>query len=62
MMEILMGTVIIVMLGMLVWYQLRSSRVPPNAQLLFDILQEISEEEISSRQSKDSSKRVSGLS
>ena len=44
MIEILTGIIIIVMLGLLVWYQLRSSRVPPNALLLFDILQEMGEE------------------
>jgi hypothetical protein len=53
MIEILTGIIIIVMLGLLVWYQLRSSRVPPNAQLLFDILQEMGEEVTSDDMSND---------
>jgi hypothetical protein len=53
MIEILTGIIIIVMLGLLVWYQLRSSRVPPNAQLLFDILQEMGEEVTSDDRSND---------
>ncbi len=53
MIEILTGIIIIVTLGLLVWYQLRSSRVPPNAQLLFDILQEMGEKVTSDYRSSD---------
>jgi hypothetical protein len=51
--EILTGIIIIVTLGLLVWYQLRSPKVPPNALLLFDILQEMCEEVPSDHQSND---------
>ena len=53
MIDIIAGTIIIVMLGLLVWYQFRSSKVQPNAVLLFDILQEMGEEESSDHQSND---------
>ncbi len=44
MVEMLTGVIIIVTIGLLVLHQFRSSRVPPNAQLLFDILQEMGDE------------------
>ncbi|GEM_PF-6121532 len=53
MIEILTGIIIITILGLLMWYQLRSPKVPPNAQLLFDILQEMGEEVPSEQQSND---------
>ena len=53
MVEILAGIIIIVTLGLLVWYQLRSSKMPPNALLLFDLLQEMGEEVTSDHRSND---------
>jgi len=53
MIEIVTGIIIIVMLGLLVWYQLQSPKVPPNALLLFDILQEMGEEVTSDHRSND---------
>jgi len=51
MIEILTGIIIIVTLGLLVWYQLRSPKIPPNALLLFDLLQDMGEEVTSDQQS-----------
>lgn len=52
MLEILTGIIIITALGLLVWYQLQSPKMPPNALLLFDLLQEMGEEVTSGQQSK----------
>ncbi len=53
MIEIITGTIIMVMLGLLVWYQFRSPKLPPNALLFFDMLQKIGEEVDSGHQSND---------
>jgi hypothetical protein len=53
MLEVLTGILIIIILGLLVWYQLRSPKMPANALLLFDILQEMGEEVPSDHQSND---------
>ncbi len=37
MMEILAGAIGVGVVGLLVWLQLRTPRIPPNAQLLFDL-------------------------
>ncbi|MDK9708777.1 MAG: hypothetical protein OEL83_17180 [Desulforhopalus sp.] len=41
MIEFLTGIIILVILGLIVWFQFQSSKLPPNALLLFDVLQEI---------------------
>ena len=53
MIEILAGIIIITALGLLVWYQLQSPKMPPNALLLFDLLQEMGEEVTADQWSKD---------
>ena len=53
MIEVLTGIIIVVMLGLLVWYQLQSPKVPPNALLLFDILQEMGEKVTFDHRSND---------
>lgn len=46
MMEILAGAVGVGVVGLLVWLQLRTPRMPPNAQLLFDLWKMCSKETI----------------
>jgi hypothetical protein len=58
MIELLTGIVILVILGLIVWFQFQSSILPPNALLLFDILQEMGGEEVPSQQQKDDFKKA----
>jgi hypothetical protein len=58
MMEILAGAIGVGVVGLLVWLQLRTPRIPPNALLLFDLWKTVGKEVIhdhpgSNKASKD---------
>lgn len=54
MIELLTGIVILVILGLIVWFMFQSSTLPPNALLLFDVLQEMGDgEEVTKHQKND---------
>ena len=59
MIELLTGIIILVILGLIVWFQFQSSTLPPNALLLFDILEEMGGEEATSQHQKGDLKRHS---